>query len=310
MKDKREVALSFVRINGPILPVRISKAIDTNILMASAILSELVSEKKVMLTNMSIGTSPLYYVSGQEYKLQVLEKHISGRIKDAYYLLKGKRVLRDDQLEPAIRVALRELKDFAKPLQVKVNNDSILFWKWYLLNNDQAGNIIKGFFDVPKPTEKIPLPVEEKKEGIKPATLDDKVKPKEVLVKEDIKPTVKDVEDKEAEPKQEEVKEIVSFYKAVDDYFRENKVNILNEEIVRRDREFNFIVEIPSKLGNLRYFVKVKNKKKIQDGDLTTAYNQANMEHLPLLFLTNGELVKKSKDLLDKGLKGIVFKKF
>lgn len=312
MKDQKEVALSFVKANGPVLPVKISKAIDTNILMASAVLSELVSDKKVLLTHMNIGTSPLYYINGQEPKLQMLEKYISGKRKDAYFALKEGRVLRDDKLEPAIRVALRELKDFAKPLQVKVNGNQYLFWKWYLVGNDEVSQKIRSRFVVPKPAEKpVEQPVVQPKEPEvkkeeKPVTLDDRIEPKKIEVKEE----VKEVEEKQEVVEEQTVQETISFYKAVDDYFKKNKINILKEEIVRKDREFNFIIEIPSELGNLKYFVKVKNKKKIGDGDLTSAYSQAHLESLPLLFLTNGELVKKTKDLLNTGLKGVVFKKF
>jgi len=40
--------LNFIRINGPVLPVQISKYVDTNILFAGAMLSELVSKKAIM----------------------------------------------------------------------------------------------------------------------------------------------------------------------------------------------------------------------------------------------------------------------
>jgi len=88
------------------------------------------------------------------------------------------------------------------------------------------------------------------------------------------------------------------------------KIEILNEEIVKKDKEFNFLVEIPSNLGRLKYFVKVRNKKKINEGDLSLEYNEAQAKSLPLLFLTNGDIAKKAKEHLDKNLSGIVFKKF
>ena len=44
--------------------------------------------------------------------------------------LRVKKVLRDISLEPVMRVALRELKDFAIPLNVKINGNSEVFWKF------------------------------------------------------------------------------------------------------------------------------------------------------------------------------------
>lgn len=298
-QDKSVDALNYVKMNGPSLPVKISKVIQTNILMASAVLSELVSSKKVKLTHENIGGSPLYYVDGQESKLQhMLGERFTGKKKDAYDLIKQKQVLQESKLEPAIRVALKEIKDFAVPLDVKFNNETHRFWKWYLIPENETKNLIENLI-TGKPKEiKEESKLEPKQEiKIKPP----EIKPQKIEIKQETL----------AEP-QEEIKpeEKIGFYKNVDSFFNENKVNIIKEEIIKRDREFNFIIEIPSNLGNLKYFVKVRNKKKISDADLSLAYSQAQMQQLPLLFLTNGEITKTAKKHLDTNLKGVVYKKF
>ncbi len=43
MPDQREEILKFIKYSGPVLPVQIAKHVNTNILFASAMLSELVS---------------------------------------------------------------------------------------------------------------------------------------------------------------------------------------------------------------------------------------------------------------------------
>ena len=145
--NKGEIALDYVRQNGPILPVQISKAIGTNILMASAILAELVSSKKVKLTHQNIGSSPLYYIEGQEFKLEeLLLSKIDGKRKEAAQLLKEKKVLQESELEPSIRVAMKEIKDFAIPLSVTFNNQKYIFWKWHLTNNEEVRLIINPTF--------------------------------------------------------------------------------------------------------------------------------------------------------------------
>lgn len=144
MFDKK-VIIDLIKSRGPVLPVHISKDINQNILMTSAILSELVFSNQVKLTHAKIGSSPVYYLIGQEYKLQeLLFPYLNEKDKNSYTLLKTKRILRDNELTPLERVSLRELKDFAKPLSVTTRNGKEIFWKWYLLSNDDAIRIIKS----------------------------------------------------------------------------------------------------------------------------------------------------------------------
>jgi len=44
-------------------------------------------------------------------------------------LLMQKKILRDKTAEPIVRVALRSIKDFAVPLQVKINDNVEIFMK-------------------------------------------------------------------------------------------------------------------------------------------------------------------------------------
>src|SRR3989344_1542181 len=295
MADKLTQAYDFLKRNGPILPVRVSKIVGTNIMMASALLSQLVTEKKIKITHESIGGSPLYYVTGQEALLQDrLGNQLNGKKKEAYSLLRDKKVLHDNSLEPPIRIALRELKDFAVPIDVTLNERIERYWRWYLTNNDQVKDIL-----VKKETLEI------KQDEIPQEKLEVEKKPK---VREQRRVEIKKVEVKEEKEEKNVAMKKVSFYLSVDKYFDQNKVKILHEEIVRRDREFNFIIEIPSNLGKLRYFVKVINKKKVSDGDLSLAYSQAQTKNLHLLFLTNGEMTNKAKEHLDKNLGGVVFR--
>ena len=142
MQDLRPKVLEYVRHNGPVLPVQVSKSIDSNILFSSAVLSELVSNGDVFMSTAKIGGSKLYYVKGQEQKLQILREYLGDMPKKAFDFLKQKQVLMDSSLEPYQRVALRELKDFAIPLTVKYNGQELLFWKWHITPNDDAEKLI------------------------------------------------------------------------------------------------------------------------------------------------------------------------
>lgn len=279
-KNKPEI-LKCIKIHGPILPRQILKFVDNNLLFASAMLSELVREGEIHLTNAKIGGSPLYYIKGQEPRLQNLYQHLSTPLKKAYDLLKTKKILRDKECEPWQRVALRELKDFAIKLDVSFNEINEVFWKWYLINDEEAKEIIKGILTKGKPPEK----------WIKPERAPVK---KDILKKMPLKKIFKTKDD---------------FYLKVKDYFGKNNIKILFENVVKKNKEADFIAEVPSQLGLLKFYIKAKNKNKINNNDLRLAYHHGQSKKLPAIFLSTGELTSNAKILLNKELKGLVFKK-
>ncbi len=68
------------------------------------------------------------------------------------------------------------------------------------------------------------------------------------------------------------------------------------------------MLKIPSPVGHLNYFCRAKNKKRVNDGDLSSFFVSAQMRKMPGLFLTVGELTKKAKDLLENEFKSIKVK--
>src|SRR3989338_3631452 len=133
-----EQILNLIRQKGPMLPAQVAKQINDSVLITSARLSELLSNKKINISSLKIGGSPLYYVPGQEIKLQDYSDNLGSKEKEAYNLLKEKKVLRDAALEPAIRVALRLIKDFSVALEISYEGKTELFWRWYLTGNNEV----------------------------------------------------------------------------------------------------------------------------------------------------------------------------
>ena len=84
------------------------------------------------------------------------------------------------------------------------------------------------------------------------------------------------------------------------EYLSKNKINVLEETIIKKQSEFEFIVNIPSSVGNLKYFIKAKNKASINDVDISLAYSESHQKKLPCLFITRGKLTKKAVDLEKK----------
>ena len=124
--EKKEQILKFIEAEGPLLPVRIAKKIEMSPVFASAILSELLHEKKLKLSGMKIGSSPLYFIPGQEKMLENFSDYLRGVEKEAFLKLKREKIIKDSDEGPAIRVALRQLKDFAVPFK----KDGFLFWRY------------------------------------------------------------------------------------------------------------------------------------------------------------------------------------
>ena len=291
-----ERILSLVKEKGPMLPVQIAKEINDNILMASARLSELLSAKQIKISNLKVGGSPLYYFTGQESKLQNFTDNLHGKPKDAYNLLKQDKILRDSAQEPAIRVALREIKDFAVPLQVNYKNNVEIFWKWYLTDNKEAESLIKNILSKKEFTPE--KPKEEVKKEIISKPLEETEQKKEI--QEELK--------KDATKKIRKTIDKTSFLKEIHNFLNKAKINIIETKEIKKNNEIDFIVELQTQLGNIRYFCKTKNKKKISEGDLSSALLNAQSKGLPLLFLTTGKTTKKSKEKLGTDFKNIVYR--
>ena len=95
------------------------------------------------ISNAKIGGSPMYYLAGQESQLEVLYDKLNDKQKKAYDLLKSNLILKENDQEPVIRIALRDIKDFAIPLDVSFNNENQRYWKWHLVPDDEASFLIK-----------------------------------------------------------------------------------------------------------------------------------------------------------------------
>ena len=271
--------LSFIQRNGPSIPVHISKEIRENMIFTGAVLSELISNKKLMVSTAKIGGSPVYYIQGQEYRLsQVLYPYLKDVYKKVYDLLKENVILKDKELEPWQRVALREIPDFANMLRTR---DNQIFWKWYLVSEDEAVLIIKEILGINEIKESAPEPKSEVKE--EPM--------KEIIAEPEVKPEVKEEKPKQkklVKPKRESV--------SLSDFFRFKSVEIIDEKIVKKGKELNYIGEISSDLGLMKVFIKYIDKKRISDADLISAHNEAQLKKLALYFISHGDLTKKARD--------------
>ena len=128
MSKVKEAIIEFLKNNGPSLPIPIARQVKVDSLFVSAFLSELLSNQRIKISNMKVGGSPVYYAPGTEAGLEKYSEYLKSKEKEAYNLLKEHKFLDDSEEHPAIRVALRAIKDFAKHFE----SNGKLIWRYYL----------------------------------------------------------------------------------------------------------------------------------------------------------------------------------
>lgn len=293
--DKKKL-LEFIQNNGPVLPSQLVGPFNTNTIMLGATFSEMVKEKSIVVSSAKIGSSPVYYVKGQEEKLAMLYKYLNEKDQRTYDLLKEKKVLRESEQTPLVRVSLTNLKDFAHPLQVTAKGKDEIFWKWYLLSQDEAIPFIKALLE--KQEKVSEQKKEEVKQEIKQSPFQEEQK-KEQPSKE-VKKEPKQKQEQRFLQQPIEKESTDPFIKKIMVYCKEKNITITSTKIIKKDTEYEFYVTIPSPIGEIQYYAKAKIKKKIAEGDLATLYLEAERKKLPALLITTGALAKKAQDKLVK----------
>lgn len=290
----KQKMIRTIRVRGPSLPVHIAKETGLSILFTSAFLSELYSEKKVRMSYMRVGSSPIYFMPEHEYRLENFWQYLRSREKDAFILLKEKRILKDSEQEPAIRVALNSIKDFAIPFEK--NNE--LYWKYFNVQESE-------FEEKPKKIEENEITIN--KEEIKPALIKEE-NPLEKIPKEEIITSTEKIQEKkkisskkiEKRAKKTQIKTRKS-KKIEDSFFNKIKEFLLSESIE--------ILDIIS-FGKNEIILKVKklekeeilialNQRKITENEIIRSYKKILELQLPYNVLITGEPSKKIIELLN-----------
>lgn len=253
--------LLALRQRGPSLPIHIANDVKISALFASAFLSELLSEKQIILSHMKVGNSPLYLLPGQEYMLEKFAEHLKSKEKDAFMLLRDKKILKDIDQHPAIRVALRSIRDFAIPF--KQNNE--IYWRYLTVPE----------VEVPKQPEKE-----------KPSE-----KGLDIFSKEErqiVKAKKKSVKRKPTKKKND------IFFNKVKEFLSRQTIVITEVESLAKNE---LILKIKSKGRESLLFA--YNKKRISETDIIKAGKKAKEINLPYVLLSKGGPLKKVENLLE-----------
>ncbi len=269
----KEKIIFVFKKRGPSLPVHIASETGLSMLFASAFLSELLSEKKIKLSFMKVGSSPIYLISGQEPMLERFSQHLKSKEKEAFELLKRKKFLKDEEQVPAIRIALREIRDFA--IAFKKNEE--IFWRYFIIPENE--------FESPKikPMEKVPQPEDKKKpeEGIsnkQELNIFDKQKTTKTSVKK--RTTTKKNNDK--------------FFNKVKEFLSRRSIEILDIENFSKN---DLILRV--KIKEEEKLLVAYNKKRISETEIIKAHKKATELNLKYIILSLGEPMKKLSILIE-----------
>lgn len=291
--EYREKILTLARTQ-PVLPSGVAKALNTNSIMAGAMLSEMCSKGLLKTSALRVGGSPLYLIPGNEAQLLNHLNSLNEKDRKTVELLRENKVIGEREADPLTRVSLTTIKDFAKPLTVTYNNQNETYWKWFEITDDEAKHHIGKKIN-PQPVKE--QPKQETKKEIAESIQQER--PKQET-------KVDPAETKEKIP--EKPKPTGEFWQDILNFLKENNITLVQHEQIKKKTEYDMIVELDSPVGKLTYYCKARSKKKLTDADISAAYVTGQIKKLPTILLTDGELNKQANAILTQ-LKGITIKK-
>ncbi len=323
--DYRDKIFDFVK-KSPVVPGNIAKELQTNTIMAGAMLAEMCDRKILKTSALRVGGSPLYYVPGTESLLLNFRQSLNEKDRRAVERLEKELILRESELDPLTRVSLQQVKDFSYPLIVEHNGKEERFYKWFLLEDKDAEPLIRQKLEpekavLPEPQTPPLAPEVSKVDPPKQQLQEPKKEPK---VKTDTKveadshklPTTNNklpTTNPQPSPSNLQpasVQQTLSppdlsvlqgeFGDKVKAFFEKTGVIVKECSIIKKKTEFDLIIELPSAFGRLPYYCKVRSKKKLNESDISSAFVQGQLRKLPILLITDGELNKQGQSVLDQ----------
>lgn len=257
----KEKIVEIISEEGPLLPVEIAAKAELNSFLAKGYLEDLLKEGKVKAEKQKAGSEPLFYLPGQEDRLEEKREEAENTaVKIKNY--KERKIEENPELK-------KKREEFMERLR-KIENRE---------REQEEEN-----------TEEEREPESEEEE--KKSSFKDKIKESVFQKKEERE---EEQEEKEKEKVEEEEE---SFLKKAEDFLENNEVKII-EKIDEKKKREELIVSIPSKLRPIKHIVMIRDKKKLSKSDLALAYTKSLEEKMPSLVITHGKLTKTAKEYLN-----------
>ena len=266
--------ISILESRGPSFPAHISKETGLDILFASVFLSELLSEKKIKITHMKVGSSPIYFIPGQEPKLENFSQYLKSREKDAFEILKNEKFLSDKLQEPAIRVALRSIKDFAIPFK----RDGEMYWRFFVVPESD--------FQPEEKLEKISREEEKQEARVSDNSASEEKKEKESEKNKKIK--------KKKTSKTKSLNQNNKFFDKIKELLSEKQEEII--DILSISKEY---LVLKTKENDNEYVLVAYNKRRMDEKDILNAHKKVPETKMKYKILSLGEPSKKLTALIE-----------
>lgn len=344
--DYRQRALDYLRSHGPSVPVAVGKHLGTNSMLAGAVLSDLKEKGELRISRLKVGGSPLYYLQGQETDLLKFRNHLDAKEREVLTELEQRQVMRENACSPLQRVALRNSQDFAIPLDVTFKGGKETFWKWFAVPDADAEGIIRSMINPqseeapakktathptqqqslhheapmrPAPVQSTPTPsrvtqTPTPKTTASPTTQTTVAAPAAHVPTPQHAPATAPLpqsnlleEQQHLAPPQASASD--DFLMSLHRFFAQNNIKIVSQQCVKKKAEYDFVLRLPSSVGELTYYCKAKSKRRISDMDISAAFVQGQLRKLPVLFLSPGELAKKAQELISHELHALTYKR-
>jgi len=295
----REKILSVIQQHGPMLPIEIGSKIGADSFLAGAFLSELVKTGKVIESKESVGLSKIYYLSGQEEAVKKKLSEISSQKKTARMYSQG-----DVNVTPELMKKQKEFEEIAKKVEyeeehVRKKPEKPVVEKKELAPIQIAKKIVQKI--VPK--QVVEQPPQKKYVPSVPTwqtSQNEIAKPQVIFPREPIK----SVATIAVKRRRATIPADPHFIDRAMQYLAERRVEIV-EKTIKSKINAELIIRVPSALGGVNFFVKIRSKKKVSRADLSVVYAEAIDKKLPVIYLTNGELTPTAQKYL-KTMSGLL----
>lgn len=289
LNEKEQKILDLIKMGGPILPVKVSKSLGIETYLAGAILSVLVKNGHIRISHKKVGSSPLYYAPGQEETVRgILSKELNDLERRTLDRLKELRVAFENDLYPQERFLLKGLSDFVMPMRLKQGEEEINLWKHSSVSDEELDNIIQKKLESLKPKQEtveeekieLPEPPEQEELTVQPEKKETKIKRSRAPRK----------------PRQPS-----EFENRAKQYLKDSGAEILDETRVKRG-ETLFNIGLPTGIGIQGFLVKMKDKKTINESELSQFYLECMNSKKPGILLIPRDLSKKLQRFMDKNI--------
>ncbi|MGV8150451.1 MAG: hypothetical protein ACP5NV_01860 [Candidatus Woesearchaeota archaeon] len=301
----KEKILEVVR-QGPTVPSRIVKIVGGDTMLIGAILSTMISTGEVKYSTLKIGGSPVYYIPDQEPRLEEFVKYLNDKDQKTVMLLKDQKILKDSTQDPLTKVSLKTIKDFAKTFEIEQSGKKELFYRYFLVSREDAVSIAISSLKIQEQTPPTVSVDDKNSSSDKSATTRDEVLEEPTTMRQDIVSEKIAVEHKVSHTRDVKSDSKSDFFELIKAYIHEKNLDIIGKEKIKKS-EYNLILKNHDK--NDYIYCVAKDKKTINEGDLSTAFVFAHQKKMPCIFLMTGHLTKKAENMSEKEFKDMTIEK-